>query len=38
VAALEEIAYHMSEKHRPGAAKEALAMIEDIVTPKDLPQ
>ena len=38
VAALEEIAYHMSEKHRLGAAKEALAMIEDIVTPKDLPQ
>jgi hypothetical protein len=38
VAALEEIAYHMSEKHRPGAAKEALAMIEDIVNPKDLPQ
>jgi len=38
VAALEEIAYHMSEKHRPGAAREALAIIEDIVTPKDLPQ
>ena len=38
VAALEEIAYDMGEKHRPGAAKKALAMIEDIVTPKDLPQ
>ena len=38
VAALEEIAYHMSEKHRPGAAREALAIIEDIVTPKDLPK
>ena len=38
VAALEEIAYHVTEKHRPGAAAEALAIIEDIVNPKDLPQ
>ena len=38
VAALEEIAYHMPEKHRPGAARETLAIIEDIVNPKDLPK
>jgi len=31
VAALEEIAYHVPEKHRPGAAKEALATIDGIV-------
>lgn len=31
VAALEEIAYHVTEKHRPGAAKEALATIDEIV-------
>jgi len=28
VAALESIAYDMPEKHRPGAAREALAIIE----------
>jgi hypothetical protein len=31
VATLEEIAYHVTEKHRPGAAVEALATIDDIV-------
>lgn len=36
VAALEAIAYDMGEKPWPGAAKEALAMIEDIVNPWEL--
>lgn len=31
VAALESIAYDMPEKHRPGAAREALAIIETQV-------
>lgn len=30
VAALESIAYDMSERHRPGAAREALAQIEPV--------
>ena len=31
VAVLDEIAYHVTEKHRPGAAKEALSIIDGIV-------
>ena len=30
VAALDEIAYNMTERHRPGAAREALAQIQDV--------
>lgn len=31
VAALESIAYDMPDKHRPGAARETLAIIENLI-------
>lgn len=37
VAALEEIAYTLPEQHRPGAAREALAIVQNLSIPGVLP-
>ena len=36
VAALDAIAYDMTDRHRPGAAREALAQIQDVTRAEGL--
>lgn len=36
VAALESIAYDMTDRHRPGAAREALVQIQDVTRAEGL--
>jgi hypothetical protein len=38
VAALDAIAYDMTDKHRPGAAREALAQIESVTSAEGITQ
>jgi hypothetical protein len=38
VAALDSIAYDMTDKHRPGAAREALAQIEPVTSAEGITQ